>query len=236
MILSLFLQLDQQAFRRDQDLQVDRKDQVSVREHRVKQNSRSLTATRIIGHLRVLLHKLGEIVEKTVLWAQKVKLVVPLFLLHELSEKLTAVSSHKLGGELDNVQVKCGYRWWICNKLKLRRWFFGDNRLLNHLGLHLLKTKHNIVFAPQDKRWKTWKSDLKAVSYFLGKLLGLLHRLLHDLGHCCRRLLSFAFFKFIDLMSVVGVVGIIRVKEIKLWIVDLILADSCFKLWSIPVK
>lgn len=37
-------------------------------------------------------------------------------------------------------------------------------------------------------------------------------------------------------MAVVGMVGIIRVKEIKLWIVDLILTDSCFKLWSIPVK
>lgn len=83
---------------------------------------------------------------------------------------------------------------------------------------------------------KQGKSDIKAVSYFLGKLLGLLHCLLHDLGHCCRWFLRFAFFKFIDLMTVVGMVGIIRVKKIKLWIVDLILTDSCFKLGSVPAK
>lgn len=35
-ILSLFLQLDQQTFRRDQNLQVDRKDQVFITEHHVK--------------------------------------------------------------------------------------------------------------------------------------------------------------------------------------------------------
>lgn len=81
-----------------------------------------------------------------------------------------------------------------------------------------------------------WESDVKAESYLLWKLLGLLHCLLHNLRHCCRGFLRFAFFKFIDFMTVVGMVGIIRVKEIKLWIVDLILADSCFKLWSIPVK
>lgn len=78
--------------------------------------------------------------------------------------------------------------------------------------------------------------QIKALSYFLGKLLGLLHCLLHNLRDCCRWFLRFAFFKFIDLMTVVGMVGIIRVKEIKLWIVDLILTDSCFKLWSIPVR
>lgn len=35
-ILSLFLQLDQQTFRRDQNLQGDRKDQVPVTQHQVK--------------------------------------------------------------------------------------------------------------------------------------------------------------------------------------------------------
>lgn len=169
------------------------------------------------------------------LWAQEVKLVVPLLFLHELGEKLAAISGNKLCGELDNVQVKCRNRWWICNKLKLGRGFFGDNRLLNHL--HLLKTEDIIVFATHNNWWgKKQKLDLKAVTYFLGKLLGLLHCLLHDFRHCCRRLLCFAFLKFIDLMSVVGMVGIVRVKEIKFWIVDLILADSGFKLWSIPVK
>ncbi len=66
--------------------------------------------------------------------------------------------------------------------------------------------------------------------------MGLLHGLLHDLGHSCGWLLSFALLKLIDLVAVVGMVGVIRIEEIKLWIVDLILADSCFKLWPIPEK
>lgn len=73
------------------------------------------------------------------------------------------------------------------------------------------------------------------MSYFLRKLL-LLHCLLHNLRHSCRWFLRFALLKFIDLMTVVGMVGVIRVEEIKLWIVDLILTDSCFKLRPIPVK
>lgn len=32
-ILSLFLQLDQQTFRRDQNLQMDRRDRISITEH-----------------------------------------------------------------------------------------------------------------------------------------------------------------------------------------------------------
>lgn len=58
-------------------------------------------------HLSVLLNQLGEVVEKAVLWPQKVKLVVPLFFLHELREKLAAIASNKLGSELDNIQIKC---------------------------------------------------------------------------------------------------------------------------------
>lgn len=61
----------------------------------------------LLGHLSVLLHQFGEVVEKAVLWPQKVKLVVPLFFLHELSEKLAAIASNKLGSELDNIQIKC---------------------------------------------------------------------------------------------------------------------------------
>lgn len=80
------------------------------------------------------------------------------------------------------------------------------------------------------------KGKSKAPPYFLGKLLRLLHCLLHDLGHRCGWFLGFALLKFIDLVTVVGMVRIIGVEEIKLWIVDLILTDSCFKLWSIPVK
>lgn len=74
------------------------------------------------------------------------------------------------------------------------------------------------------------------MSYFLRKLLALLHGLLHNLRHCCRWFLRFALLKFIDLVTVVGMVGVIRVEEIKLWVVDLILADSCFKLRPIPVN
>lgn len=58
------------------------------------------------AHLGVLLHQLGEVVEEAVLRPQKVKLVVPLFFLHELSEKLAPVASNKLGSELDHIQVK----------------------------------------------------------------------------------------------------------------------------------
>lgn len=80
------------------------------------------------------------------------------------------------------------------------------------------------------------KTDWNASSYFLRQLLGLLHGLLHNLRHCCRRFLRFALLKFIDLVTVVGMVRVVRVEEIKLWIVDLILTDSCFKLRSVPVK
>lgn len=66
--------------------------------------------------------------------------------------------------------------------------------------------------------------------------MGLLHGLLHNLRYCCRRFLRFALLELIDLVAVVGMIGIIRVEEIKLWIVDLILTDSGFKLGTIPVK
>lgn len=59
------------------------------------------------GHLSVLLNQFGEVVEKAVLWPQKVKLVVPLFFLHELSKKLATIASNKLGSEFDNIQIKC---------------------------------------------------------------------------------------------------------------------------------
>lgn len=59
------------------------------------------------AHLGVLLNEFGEVVEKAVLRPQEVKLVVPLFFLHELSEKLAAVAGNKLGRELDNIKIKC---------------------------------------------------------------------------------------------------------------------------------
>lgn len=59
------------------------------------------------AHLGVLFNKFGEVVEKAVLWPQKVKLVVPLLFLHKLSEKLAAIASNKLGSELDNIQIEC---------------------------------------------------------------------------------------------------------------------------------
>lgn len=73
-------------------------------------------------------------------------------------------------------------------------------------------------------------------SYFLRKLLGLLHGLLHNLRHGRRRLLCFPLLELIDLVAVVGMVRVIRVEEIKLWVVDLILTDSCFKLRPVPEK
>lgn len=72
------------------------------------------------------------------------------------------------------------------------------------------------------------------MSYLLRKLLGLLHSLLHNLWHRCRWFLRFALLKLIDLVTVVGMVRVVGVEEIKFWIVDLILTDSCFKLGPIP--
>lgn len=92
-------------------------------------------------HLSVLFNQFGKVVEKAVLWPQEVKLVIPLFFLHELSEKLATIAGNKLGSELDNIQIKCWDRRRIRNELKLRWWFFGNNCLLNHLWLHLLITK-----------------------------------------------------------------------------------------------
>lgn len=93
------------------------------------------------AHLSVLFNKFGEVVEKAVLRPQKVKLVVPLLFLHKLSEKLAAIAGNKLGSELDNIQIKCRDGWRVCNELKLWRRFFGNNCLLYHLRLHLLKTE-----------------------------------------------------------------------------------------------
>lgn len=73
------------------------------------------------------------------------------------------------------------------------------------------------------------------MSYFLWKL-SLQHGLLHNFRHGCRRFLPFTLLEFIDLVAIVGMVGVVRVEEIKLWIVDLILTDSCFELWPISVK
>lgn len=67
------------------------------------------------------------------------------------------------------------------------------------------------------------------------KLLSLLHGLLHNLGHCGRRLLCLALLEFSDLVTVVGMVGVIGVEEVELWVVDLILADPSFKLGPVPV-
>ena len=93
----------------------------------------------VTPYLGVLLHQLGEVVEEAVLRAEEVKLVVPLLLLHELSEELTSVASDKLGSQFDDVQVKGGDGGRVCNELKLWWWFLGHHSLVNHLGLHLLK-------------------------------------------------------------------------------------------------
>lgn len=85
------------------------------------------------AHLSVLFNKFGEVVEKAVLRPQKVKLVVPLLFLHKLSEKLAAIAGNKLSSELDNIQIECRDGRRVCNELKLRRRFFGNNCLLYHL-------------------------------------------------------------------------------------------------------
>lgn len=68
-------------------------------------------------------------------------------------------------------------------------------------------------------------------------LLSLLHGLLlHDLRHGGRRLLTFALFELVDLVAVVGMVGVTGVQEIKLGVVDLVLANPRFELRPVPVR
>lgn len=57
-------------------------------------------------YLCVLFHQFCKVVEQAVLWSKKVKLVVPLLLLHQLCEKLAAISGDKLCGQLHHIQVK----------------------------------------------------------------------------------------------------------------------------------
>lgn len=104
-ILSLPLQLGQQTFRRNQNLRGERQD-INVA-HARKPLKKSMAKRHIKSfYLGVLLNKFGEVIEEAVLWPEKVKLVVPLLFLHQLSEKLTAIASNKLGSELHNIQIK----------------------------------------------------------------------------------------------------------------------------------
>lgn len=57
-------------------------------------------------HLGILFHQLREVVEEAVLWAEEVKLVVALFLLHQLGQKLAPIPGHKLSRQLHHIQVK----------------------------------------------------------------------------------------------------------------------------------
>lgn len=88
-------------------------------------------------YLRVLLNQLREVVKQAVLRAKEVKLIVPLLFLHQLRQELPPIPSHKLRRQLHHIQVKGRDGGRICNELKLRRWLFGNNGLLDHLGLHL---------------------------------------------------------------------------------------------------
>ena len=53
--------------------------------------------------LSVLLYQFGEIVEQAVLRTQKVELIVPLFAIHQICQKLSSVTRHELSGQFDNI-------------------------------------------------------------------------------------------------------------------------------------
>lgn len=57
-------------------------------------------------HLGILFHQLREVVEKAVLRAKEVKLVVALLFLHQLGQKLAPIPGHKLSRQLHHVQVE----------------------------------------------------------------------------------------------------------------------------------
>lgn len=57
-------------------------------------------------HLCILLHQLCEVVEEAVLWTEKVKLIVALLFLHQLSQKLAPIPGHKLSCQLYYIQVE----------------------------------------------------------------------------------------------------------------------------------
>lgn len=66
----------------------------------------STPAPALPRHLGVLFHQLREVVEKAVLRAEEVKLVVALFFLHQLGQKLAAIPGHKLSRQLHHIQVE----------------------------------------------------------------------------------------------------------------------------------
>ena len=57
-------------------------------------------------YLGVLLHQFGKVVEETVLRPQEVELIVALLFLHQLREELPAIAGHKLGCQLDHIEVE----------------------------------------------------------------------------------------------------------------------------------
>ena len=55
-----------------------------------------------IAYLGVLLNQLREVVKETMLGPQEVKLIIFLTV-HQVSEKLSTITSHKLGSQLHNI-------------------------------------------------------------------------------------------------------------------------------------
>lgn len=97
-----------------------------------------------LPYLCVLLYQFCKVVEQAVLRSQEVKLVVPLLLLHQLREKLTAISGDKLGGQLHHIQIKGGDGGRIGHELKLRWRLLGYHAFMNHLRLNLRAQTHNL--------------------------------------------------------------------------------------------
>ena len=54
----------------------------------------------------VLLHQLREVAEERMLFAEKVKLIVPLFSHHQLVQEHGSIASYKLGSQLNYVTAQ----------------------------------------------------------------------------------------------------------------------------------
>ena len=56
-------------------------------------------------YLCVLLDQFGEVREQAVLWPEEVKLVIPLFSVHQVGQKLPTITGNKLCCQLDDITV-----------------------------------------------------------------------------------------------------------------------------------
>lgn len=61
-----------------------------------------------ISYLGILFQQFGEVLKERVLGSEKIKLIVALFSVHQVGQKLAAVTSDKLCSQLHNVPENGG--------------------------------------------------------------------------------------------------------------------------------